>query len=282
MVASHLSEASRNAIGRAATRALETAEACLAHGVEKRVTVTVVRRVDDLPDRVRSAFRSWTVAIAVTHKHQVFVATERLTSDPPSNLETTLSHELVHTVLGDLELELSAGKRRLPRWLHEGLAQDIAGEMLFGANDRMVLFRVRTGRLVPWSALEDSWPDDANESRAAYAQSASFVGYLRGRLGMKTIIGTARAYLRGEARNLDEALHQVTWGDSYTYRAGQWSQDIQGATLVRLLRDNCFSILIVLAIPLFAVVMYKRWKSERAAAARLDAWELQQRDVDET
>lgn len=277
--AHHLGREARASLVRVAERALSAAERALEHRMSRTVDVTVAASVDEVPPEVRGAFHAWTVGIALPGRARIWIASDRLRAEPPDDLRSVLEHELVHVVLGDLEVELSGGKRRLPLWLHEGLAQYVAESIYLGGSEKIVWFRARTDRLLSWTELSKAFPADHEETVAAYAQSYSFIAFLARAIGMRTVLQSLRDYLSGKAENLDLALAALEPGTSYTHLTGDWVEDVKlGRGLIFLLKTNCFNILIVLAVPLLAIVLYKRFHREKRAAARLEAWERAQLD----
>ena len=108
-------------------------------------------------------------------------------------LQRIVYHEMTHFVLRDL------GGRKVPQWLHEGLAQHFAGEegerhwetyRLFAAN----------GTYIPIRSIEDSFAVfDRETVNRAYHQSLSIARYIieaHGTGGLERLLG---AYAAGQA-----------------------------------------------------------------------------------
>ncbi len=269
-----MSSAVRRDVATAATRALRAAERALGHAPTRSARLEFVRTTAVLAPDVRALFHPWTAAITRTRTGEVYVVRERLTSAAPNDLYSVLVHEFVHEVLGDLEWSLSAGARSLPRWLHEGLAQVIAGSMLLMGNEESLFFRARSNQLFGWRHLQDEFPAERADAREAYVQSASFVVFVERRVGRAGLMRSIRGYLSGRSESLDVAMSKVQPGASFTHFTGDWIQELRsGRGLLAFLRSNCFSFLMVLAVPLLAAVLYKRFQRERMAERRLEAWE---------
>jgi hypothetical protein len=274
--AKHLTAVEAERFAAVARSALIEAEQRLRHQARGPVRVVLVRTAGDLDPDVRSSFEPWTVALARLDRGDVHCVGDRIGGEPANDLYSVLLHEMVHVVLGDLERLLAGGQRRLPRWLHEGLAQDLAGSFLLGGDESAVEFAARTDRLVPWGELADGFPRDTGEARAAYAQSASFLAFLRRTIGFDPIRRAIDSYLRGDAESLDVALDRQGFG-SFTLRTADWIIDLKSPwRVVASLGRSCSSVVLVLAIPLLGLVLYKRFRREKRALARLEAWEAEQ------
>ncbi|MCA8972010.1 MAG: hypothetical protein KDC95_19640 [Planctomycetes bacterium] len=268
-----LSSELRQSIERAANSALTRAEKSMQHEVGRRVLVRCRARVDDYHGDDRVAFRSWTVAYARPERAELVLALDRLRPDPPDDLESVLVHEMVHVVLGDLERESVDDTRAVPRWLHEGLAQVAAGSRYLGGGDEALWYRAKTDQLMSLSSLTSGFPNDDELLRVAYAQSSSFLSWLDARVGRDRILAALRSWLHGDAINLDAALASLDPEWSFTLAEGLWAEDLKTSSLLALLRNSCFNVLILLALPLLAIILYKRFRREQRAGARLDRWE---------
>lgn len=259
---------------------LQRVERSLGIRCESKILLRYRESIADLPLHDQQAFRPWTVAFARPQRLELVLVEERIQADPPDDLDSVLLHELTHVVLGDLERRLSGHRRRVPRWLHEGLAQVIAGSRYLGGDDHLVWFRARTGRLLSFSSLAEHFPEDVEMLRVAYAQSSSFIAWLDARIGRHNVLEALRIFLRGEAKNLDEALSRIDRDWAFTYAEGDWAEEIRRFGLLRFLASSCFSLLIVLAIPLLGVVLYKRATREKFAGERLEEWDRERRELE--
>ncbi|MGH9803817.1 MAG: hypothetical protein ACRD4D_01495 [Candidatus Acidiferrales bacterium] len=107
-------------------------------------------------------------------------------------LETTLRHELVHALL------YLKTRNRAPRWLHEGLAQHIAGQqLLVQAREFTPLFEARDGRGL-W-LVEDFFGGDQEQMLVAYQASLIVVETLERRYGRGDMERFLEALARGES-----------------------------------------------------------------------------------
>jgi hypothetical protein len=80
-----------------------------------------------------------------------------------------------------------AERRRLPRWLEEGLAMAAAGQIPWW--DTALLDWQGPNRMIPLMNLADSFPDNPAGQRQAYREAAGAVGFLiHERGGVRNVI----------------------------------------------------------------------------------------------
>jgi hypothetical protein len=128
------------------------------------------------------------VAFAVPEKGQVVLDISRF-EHRPAFFRSVLKHEYAH-----LLLHRHIASNRLPRWLDEGIAQQVSdglSEYLPGRSQMVLGEALATDRVFPLAALAGSFPTDAFDLQLAYEQSRSIVGYMVQRYGdlfMKALI----------------------------------------------------------------------------------------------
>ncbi|MBX7098537.1 MAG: hypothetical protein K1X89_12570 [Myxococcaceae bacterium] len=120
------------------------------------------------------AMPTWAEALAWPELNVVLVPSPTLAK---TDAYLTLRHELVHVALGRLA-------HGWPRWFQEGLAQQLTQENRFSFQRFETLSRAVTqDRVFPLEDLATRFPERADDVAIAYAQSASFVGFLFERHG---------------------------------------------------------------------------------------------------
>jgi hypothetical protein len=100
---------------------------------------------------------------------------------PYGPLPVTAIHEYVH-----LLLESGASGAEIPRWLNEGLAQVLAGQLDY-VDDALLARAAAAGRLHSFWRIEGMMGMNALDARQAYAESAVAVQLLQKRFGMSGI-----------------------------------------------------------------------------------------------
>lgn len=160
-----------------------------------RVTMTIV------PDQAKfvELVGGWaenSIAVAIPRARQVVLNGEQLRKGAPTNLGSTLVHELSHLYVG------VRTDRPVPRWLDEGIAMDVEGQGGLEEHASLVLAHAVNG-MIPMRELESSFPVQADRQRLAYRQSHAMLRNI-----LKTSFsGSLPLFLRSIQG--EEGAHQV-------------------------------------------------------------------------
>ncbi len=134
--------------------------------------------------------------VAYPHRGLVLLALTEPATNEQTDADAVLVHELSHVAL-----HRAVGGNEIPRWFTEGVAIHQAREKSFE--------RVRTlwgatvgGRLMGFDQLARDFPRTSSGVSLAYAQSADFVDWLRGR--------------ENGAAKLHDVIRRVREGQSFT------------------------------------------------------------------
>jgi hypothetical protein len=228
--------------------------------------VIVHRTEDSIPSAVRDSLHEGTAGVALLGPQQIHLVLEALRDRPPDDLSTVVTHEAVHILLHQRAGEAGV---YIPRWLHEGLAQELSGPASLGVSEEEIAFRAATGTLLMFSRLEQGFPSGGSALRVAYAQSFSFVSYLRSLVGLDALLSAACGC--GPGTDIHSAFAAAT-GRVLLYAERDWVDYLRtgsGAGF-RVLLASCFSLLLVAALPLLALAGIRRWNRDHAAARRLE------------
>jgi hypothetical protein len=141
----------------------------------------------------------WAAGTAYPERSLLFVCLETHGQKSPRQV---FVHEVTHVVL-----HWSYGEVEPPRWLEEGLAQVVAGEL--DLQTQVTLSRAALGGgLIPLSSLVDRWPRQPSRARVAYAQSRDFILFVRHRHGDEALAETITRLADGEG--VEDALLAAT------------------------------------------------------------------------
>lgn len=227
--------------------------------------VFVHRDASSVPDRLKKLVHDGAAGLAWLPECEVHLLLDRLTANPPGDLETVVRHEAVHILLH--QYAGPAGPF-VPRWLHEGLAQILAGGTYLGVTDEDIYFPARTGTLIAFSKLEDRFPRGALPLRTAYAQSFSFVTFLRDRVGLPNLLRAAQ-----------RCAADLTFERAFTAESGvplgdlehEWREDLKnGGARWRILMSSCFALTMTAALPLLVMAARRRWNRDHASRRLLE------------
>ena len=181
---------------------LAAAEAAVERGLEKlqplfpgapsrSFRVVVHETAASLAEEIRASVHPGAPGVALLGRQEIHLILGDIVAGGSTNLQTVVEHELVHILLHQFA---GPGAELLPRWFHEGMAQDLSGATYLGAREEDLVVRARFDTLPPLGSLQGDFPqDDAFRLRQAYAQSFSFVAYLRRELGHQMLLEVSRA-----------------------------------------------------------------------------------------
>ncbi|OUU25697.1 MAG: hypothetical protein CBC13_01745 [Planctomycetia bacterium TMED53] len=143
----------------------------------------------------------WVPALALPAKGIALIDLEYLIRNPGEGL-TTVRHELVHLVLGE-------SGAKVPRWVHEGLAQSLARQIPDPSKRREVALFARRGGLVPIHQMDQHLPKSHDRATTLYAVSVLFIEWTRQRFGEDF-----------HARVLQRCGSNISWQQAFTEEAG--------------------------------------------------------------
>ena len=176
------------------------------------------------------------------------------------------AHELCHVLLDQWA---EGASDFVPRWFHEGLAQELTEAAYVDTKEVNLAILANTDRLIPFYLLRQRFPSHSERlTQISYAQSLSFVSYLRRQVGLQPLLDAARRC--GADRAFGRPFYDVV-GRPLVYYEQRWRDEVRQHALLRLLRENCFSILLILSLPLLILAGMQRWQRERVRREQLAA-----------
>jgi hypothetical protein len=172
--------------------------------------VWVVRDRDELAALMPrgEAPPSWAAALAFPREGEVFLLTPLALKSEGVDYWQVLHHEMTHLVMGEAA---AARETQFPRWLDEGVATWMAGEMSLPRLLHLTWAQI-TGSDIPFDRLTDGFPAESGRAEVAYAQSFLMVQYLTKRFGPGAVSRLVGEFLR--ERDLGQAV-QRAFGSSW-------------------------------------------------------------------
>ena len=137
--------------------------------IEGTVLIEIVRSHREFNERVGSKVPRWTLGISRHHRKHIVL--KPLYGE---NMRRLVTHELTHVVL-DMKMARTRGEP--PRWVHEGLAQWMEGEMTAAQKDTLGRAAVE-GNLLRLDQLEKAFGGKREMVDLAYAQSYTLVAFI--------------------------------------------------------------------------------------------------------
>ena len=213
-----------------------------------------------------SAPPSWAAGTAWPSRSEIYLRT-RLPRAGPNRIDQVFAHEVVHVVLGRAWLH-----GRPPRWLEEGLAKYLAGELEPG-DHALLSSSALGGGLLPLDSFTSHWPVRASQARLAYVQSVDFVAFLS-RQGDGVLPTVVQQLASGAS--LDAALQQAT-GEELGALEERWRSRITlWHALIPLVGSS--STVWVFAAILFLVAAWRRRRAFHAKVAEMELREAMSAD----
>ena len=169
-------------------------------------------------------------------------------------LERDIPHELVHLLLYE---RMGSSIDNLPVWLSEGLATYYAQtpDPLFSTT---LQDAVRQGSLIEMQSLCSSIPITNEQAVLAYAQSASFIGYLLDIYGNGGVLRLLDAY---EAGTSCEGGVQRVYQRSLSQLESEWKRSALGLTPGLRITSSTLMLLAASVLVVLLVILwgYRRW-----------------------
>jgi len=112
------------------------------------------------------------LAVAFGEEQKVIINYQLMAQSGADKIHQVLVHELAHVYL-DVKCQ-----PRVPHWVHEGVAQEIAGEWTTAPGDAQLAIAAYTGGLIPLDHLVHGFPRNASRRDQAYAEAYSAIRFL--------------------------------------------------------------------------------------------------------
>jgi len=203
------------------------------------------------------------VAFAVPEKNLIVIDYARMNLHPFS-LRMTFKHELCH-----LLLHRHINKRRLPRWLEEGICQwasDGIGEIFIDKSWSGLDAAIMADRVLHLRRLTKTFPRDKPSLVLAYEQSKSVVNYIDRQYGKGVMLDLLGHLKNGESM---EAAALKSLGISTDELEKDWLSHLESTPRwLVYLADNLYGILFFVAALLTIlgfirrIMRRKAWESE--------------------
>lgn len=199
-----------------ANRTLDQIEAEAGVQVETPVKIFIYGSYEDLRNAIAVGSQEWTGGQAFTEQGVVVIGVS------PNDLDYGLAatpHELTHLVIHQAT-DNPYGD--IPRWLDEGLAVYMSGELDAGWRGYrdMVTRAARQGKLMTLQTLSSSFPADSDQAGQAYAQSGAVVEFIIDHYGQEAMAHLLDIFSKGALYDdaLQQALGVDTWGLDNVWR----------------------------------------------------------------
>lgn len=229
-------------------------------GTGRSMNIVLAHDQADFEELQPGRTHDWADGTAWPQRSLIYLKAPRARSGNSKDLEQVLEHEVVHVLLGQ-----AFGRRPVPTWLQEGMAQYYAGEVTPDLPERIARGMVGGG-LMSLNQLSYGFPRSPQRADLAYAQSADLINWLASEYGEQSLGVLVQHMSRGESMNA--SLYAAT-GVTSTELEQAWQSRLKdhGLWMAAFFAEGSFFVLV---IPLALVGAWSLRKRQKETLAR---WE---------
>lgn len=243
-----------DALFNVANQSLNTTNMLVPVSGEEPVDVYVYASDADLQSALVLGGESWLSGHA-NPKLGVVMLTVNPGPEQSIKMETLIPHELAHVML---YRNLGEGYNSLPLWLSEGIAS-LAELYPNPEYEQALIVASQNGSLLPIADLCETFPMDASGAYVAYAESQSFVRFLRDTYGTPNLFSLASAYADG--LSCDQGVVRAL-GTSLANLDTRWRETVLGQNVAGVFLRNMAPYLglmvFMLLIPVIGFLQRRR------------------------
>lgn len=223
--------------------------------------IYIYSNVQDLGDTMLLGGREWAGGHAHADLGVVLVAVAPGVNQF-AEMETLIPHELAHVML---YRALGDQYEKQPAWLIEGIASMVE---LYPNPDYARALEIASvnDTLIPFTDLCASFPADSGSAFLAYAQSQSFVTYIRDSFGVSGLSRLTGTYSDGFECDLGATK---ALGSSLSQLDARWRENVlgqnQGGAALRNLLPFLLLLALVLIVPIWGAIDLMRQRRKHAA-----------------
>jgi hypothetical protein len=206
---------------------------------------------------------SWSVGTAYPARNLIILRSPRAMKGGRTDIEEVLRHEYAHLALGR-----ALKGNEAPQWLDEGFT--MLQSQGWSLSWTYVLSRgVLSKALIPLEELADSFPLDQGQAQLAYAQSFSFVSFIKTEYGPEAL----PHLIKGIAYGLDAetALRQAT-GLGLRNLERRWKEELKRRYSWIPIATSFFSLWFLASL----LFLLGYWIKRRRAKRILTEWEQEE------
>lgn len=233
-------------------------------GTGRSMNIVLAHDQGDFEDLQPGRTHDWADGTAWPQRSLIYLKAPRARSGNSKDLEQVLEHEVVHVLLGQ-----AFGRRPVPTWLQEGMAQYYAGEVTPDLPKRISRGMIGGG-LMSLEQLSYGFPRNPQRADLAYAQSADLINWLASEHGEESLGVLVQQMSRGESMNA--SLYTAT-GVTSAELEEAWQSRLKdsGLWLAAFFAEGSFFVLV---IPL---ALFGAWGLRKRQKETLARWEEEER-----
>jgi len=208
----------------------------------------------------------WSVGVAYPNLSLIIIKSPRAQKKGHIDIAKVFKHELTHIILG----RAFKGRKKVPRWLHEGLAMYISREWNFSRVSVMTR-AVLTNTLIPLSSITHNFPREAERAALAYSESFYLISFLISKYGKDDFHRFIKVYSGGS--DLKSALLGV-YGIKWENFEGKWKNYLK----IRFSWIPIFTSTTTLWFLVTMLFILGYLKKRRLKRLKFEEWEIEEND----
>jgi len=222
------------------------------------IQIYLTRSQSDFQLYSLDGFPEWAQAIAFVDKRMIVLRAEN--GDETLRLPQVLLHELVHIYLGIL-----SPQKRVPTWLHEGVAQYLSHESLTMDEQVFIANALYSDRISYLTDLDSMFNFSPLKARLGYALARSSVDYFIQEYSMDTLL---RALKKLNNHSVSESFLQTTGRDFVDFETGWFAYIDEKYSWMFLINAENF-VWALLILLFFVALIRLKFKNQKTK----DSWE---------
>lgn len=144
------------------------------------IYINLVKSEEDFHAFSSGGFPEWAQAVALVKTKTIIIMARN--ADERNRLPQVLLHELVHIYFG-----IIAPEKRIPTWLHEGVAQFLSFETLTMDEQVYIANALFNGQITPLMEFDSMFISDVNKAKMGYALARSAVDFFVQQYGTEVL-----------------------------------------------------------------------------------------------
>ena len=225
---------------------------------------------EKLGETVQRKLPSWYAAYTLPGRRLICISTEA--AGDASVFRTTLRHELMHLAMANWG---EATFARVPRWLHEGMAQTFAGEVWLQDRSGSLVWRALFDQLPGLHEYQDGFGAEPLHAADGYALAFALVSRLQREYPPNFL---ARLYaVMGEGLSLDAALLHLTDLSLVTHEKNMREELQSLHAILQALLGHFVTLLFLLSLITVPWIILRR---RRRRATLEEKWESEEEPLE--
>ncbi len=229
----------------------------LGHEIQKPISIVFTRSNEQFQELTGGTLPEWSAAVTMPDNRII------VTPLPGRKykLDQILAHEIVHIIIND-----AAGEIFVPRWFHEGCAQNLSGE--WGIRGMLyMVWKVTKGELLTFGDIQNVFLSRNADAELAYDQSLLAIRYFINQNGRNALPAVISDINKGNDFALAFWNASGLWPSEFEQNYLMYIQRIYGKRSLYLFIPSTWTLILLIAVTVYFI---KRRRNKRL----MQQWEI--------